>query len=137
MKQLLTLSIALAFITCSINQASAQVTIQFKLNVQGGDVFLYWEASNQSDITYYVIDRLKKGLGTYQPVASVAGNGEPTFNYSFYDKNLEEGSYTYRISVRYKNGTEEAIAYADAEIGPQDRVPSTPLPIPSNFGTAF
>ncbi len=83
----------------------------FTVLAQGRNVNLKWTASTQLNNKGFEIER-KYGNEIYHPVAFIKGDGTTSEQktYSYLDKNLEEGKYTYRLkqidldgSVNYSN----------------------------------
>ncbi len=82
----------------------------FNAEVEGNNVKLNWVTATQLNNQGFEIQRKTEGL-EFRTVGFVKGEGTTSEqkSYSFVDKNLEDGSYTYRLKQLDFNG---AFAYS-------------------------
>ncbi len=99
-----------------LNAVPVELT-SFTANAEGNNVNLKWTASTQLNNKGFEIQR-KYGNGDYQDVSFVKGDGTTSEekSYSYTDKDLREGKYTYRLkqidldgSVNYSNSINVSI----------------------------
>lgn len=79
----------------------------FSSSVNGNNVNLNWSTASESNNSGFDIER--NSNGTWSKVGNVAGNGTTSNsnNYSFTDKNLASGNYSYRLKQVDFNGNFE------------------------------
>ena len=80
--------------------------ISFSANINSNKVTLQWSTATETNNKGFEVERKSVGK-KYQTVAFVSGKGTTTEiqNYSFVDKNLSDGSYTYRLKQIDYDGT--------------------------------
>jgi len=78
----------------------------FTANVNSNNVNLAWSTATEKNNRGFEIQR-KTGSGDFQAVGFISGKGTTTEvqNYSFVDKNLSNGTYTYRLKQVDYDGT--------------------------------
>ncbi len=72
--------------------------VSFNASISGTDVNLTWKTATETNNKGFQIER-KSGSGKYENVSFINGNGTTTApqQYSYTDKDLSAGSYTYRL----------------------------------------
>ncbi|HZW38559.1 MAG TPA: T9SS type A sorting domain-containing protein [Ignavibacteriaceae bacterium] len=77
----------------------------FSVNTSKDNVVLTWSTATELNNSGFVVER-KSANGKYLSIAKVSGNGTTTEvkNYSYTDKNLNGGKYTYRLRQEDFNG---------------------------------
>ncbi len=77
----------------------------FTANPENGDVHLSWITSTEKNNHMFLIEK-KKGDNGFSVIGSVPGNGTTTepHSYSFIDKSVSTGTYSYRIKQVDFNG---------------------------------
>ncbi len=85
--------------------------VSFNASVSGKDVILKWTTATETNNKGFQVER-KSADGSYSSISFVDGNGTTTESkqYSYTDKNVVSGNYTYRLkqvdfdgSYRYSN----------------------------------
>ena len=102
----------------------------FIASVSGRDVILNWSTTSELNNSGFEIERLdlrngSSGNSNWNKIGSISGNGTTTSqsNYSFSDKNLAAGNYSYRLKQIDFNGNFEYFNLSnDVNIG-----------VPNNF----
>ncbi len=91
--------------------------ISFAASVNDGNVTLTWSTATETNNKGFDIQR-RVGDGEFVTVGHIAGKGTTTEkqNYSFTDKNLEVGVYTYRLKQVDLDGKYSYSNMIDAEI---------------------
>ncbi len=81
----------------------------FTADISGRDVTLNWATSSEINNAGFTIERSSSVSGNWDAVGQVAGNGTTTgmISYSFTDKNLLTGNYSYRLKQTDFNGNYE------------------------------
>ena len=81
----------------------------FTAGISGNDIMLNWSTSSEINNSGFEIERYKTGTNAWDKVGYVTGNGNSSVsqNYSFNDKNLTSGIYTYRLKQIDYNGNFE------------------------------
>ncbi|MBV6479665.1 MAG: hypothetical protein HGGPFJEG_02452 [Ignavibacteria bacterium] len=81
----------------------------FTANVNYRNVDLYWKTTSEVNNSGFEIERLTVGTETWSKVGQVQGNGNTTVarEYYFSDRNLETGTYNYRLKQIDFNGNFE------------------------------
>ncbi|HZW40026.1 MAG TPA: YCF48-related protein [Ignavibacteriaceae bacterium] len=87
-------------------------------NVQGRDITINWSTATEKNNQGFAIER-KLNNGEFKEITFIEGKGTTTVvqNYSFVDKNLSQGLYTYRLKQVDYDGTAEYSSEVTAEIG--------------------
>ena len=109
----------------------------FAANVLNKNVSLSWTTATETNNSGFVIERKVKD-GSYKEIAFVKGNGTTTSksSYSFKDKNLNPGSYYYRLKQVDFDGSFELSKEMIAEIStPNSFVLEQNYPNPFNPST--
>jgi hypothetical protein len=93
--------------TVSVQTVTPVELKSFTANVAGNDVQLKWSTATEINNFGYKIDRKEKKSGTWEDIAFINGNGNSTIshNYTFTDRNLNSGTYTYRLVQTDINGS--------------------------------
>ncbi len=93
-----------AFISDTVTVVPVELT-SFTAEAEGNSVKLNWTAATQLNNQGFEIQRKAEGL-EFRTVGFVKGDGTTSEqkSYSFADKNLEDGSYTYRLKQVDFNG---------------------------------
>ncbi len=81
----------------------------FNSAVNGRNVTLNWSTSSENNNSGFNIERSIAGINDWTTVGNVAGNGtvNNAVNYSFTDRNVSSGKYTYRLKQIDFNGNYE------------------------------
>ena len=85
--------------TVSVQNPTPVELKSFTANVKGNDVQLKWSTATEINNFGYKIERMEKKSAAWENIAFVNGNGNSTIshNYTYSDKNLSAGTYTYRL----------------------------------------
>jgi hypothetical protein len=85
--------------TVSVQNTTPVELKSFTANVMGNDVKLNWSTATEINNFGYKVDRMDKKSGNWENITFINGNGNSTINhnYSYTDKNLNSGNYTYRL----------------------------------------
>lgn len=78
----------------------------FRADVNNDLVTLSWETASETNNRGFQIER-KSSKGSFESIGFVEGNGTALFrsNYTFSDRNVEQGTYTYRLKQMDFDGT--------------------------------
>jgi hypothetical protein len=89
----------------------------FNVNVNANNVSLSWATATEKNNRGFEVQR-KTGTSDFQSVGFIAGKGTTTEvqNYSFVDKNLQNGLYTYRLKQVDYDGTFTYSQEAEADL---------------------
>ncbi len=81
----------------------------FTANISGSSITLNWSTSEEINNSGYEVERYRTGINAWEKIGFVTGNGNSnvTQNYSFTDRNLTSGIYTYRLKQIDFNGNFE------------------------------
>jgi len=81
----------------------------FTASINGSDVTLNWATTEEINNSGFEVERLKTGINTWEKIGFVGGNGNTTISqsYSYSDRNLTSGIYTYRLKQIDFNGNFE------------------------------
>ncbi len=88
--------------------------IDFRAYQQGSGVQIGWTCLNEMNMDYYEVERSANATD-FVTLGSVAAlnSGQPSVNYSFYDRQPLQGDNYYRIKVLGKDGS---ISYTNTEV---------------------
>ncbi len=89
----------------------------FSANVTGSDVVLNWSTATEKNNRGFEIQR-SSGNGEYFVVGYIQGNGTSLTprNYSFVDKNVQTGSYSYRLRQMDYDGSYAYSSVVETEV---------------------
>ncbi|MBS1516891.1 MAG: T9SS type A sorting domain-containing protein [Bacteroidetes bacterium] len=81
----------------------------FTASISGRDITLNWSTSKEINNSGFEIERYKNGIDVWERVGYVSGHGNTSSpqNYSFTNRNLTSGIYTYRLKQIDYNGNYE------------------------------
>jgi len=107
----------------------------FAANVNDNDVTLNWSTATETNNSGFQVER-NNGSG-YEVIGFVAGHGTTTEiqSYSFVDKNIGSGNYSYRLKQIDYNGTYSYSNTVEAEIVVKEYSLSQNYPNPFNPST--
>jgi hypothetical protein len=79
----------------------------FTANVQGSNIQLKWATATETNNYGYNIDRMDTKTSIWENIAFVKGNGNSTIynNYTYTDKDVNAGKYSYRLVQLDINGS--------------------------------
>ncbi len=92
----------------------------FTSSVTGNDVTLNWSTVTESNNARFEIERANLGSAEWRSIGTVAGNGNSStpISYSYTDRGVNIGSYSYRLKqVDFNGNTEYHILNGDVVIG--------------------
>jgi hypothetical protein len=95
--------------------------VSFTASVNDNDITLYWKTATEKNNSGFEIHRYAQNDNNWNQIGFVEGNGTTTEenNYSFTDKNLESGSYSYKLVQIDFDGTRNASEIVNVEVGSQ------------------
>jgi len=102
----------------------------------GNDVTLNWQTATEINNRGFEIERQQNGI--WQTLGFIEGNGTTTspHSYSYSDKNLNAGTYSYRLKQIDNNGTFKYLNLSESfDIQPEDYSLSQNYPNPFNPST--
>ncbi|HRI85859.1 MAG TPA: T9SS type A sorting domain-containing protein [Ignavibacteria bacterium] len=81
----------------------------FTANISGSNITLNWSTSEEINNSGYEVERFKTGINAWEKIGFVTGHGNSTVtqNYTYTDRNLTSGIYTYRLKQIDFNGNFE------------------------------
>lgn len=91
----------------------------FTTNVNGNDVVLNWTTATETNNAGFTVER-KLNNGNWIALGFINGQGNSTVinHYSFIDRNVSYGNYTYRLKQTDYDGTYKYSSEANAEVLP-------------------
>ncbi len=94
----------------------------FAASVGGNSVTLNWATATETNNSGFEIER-KSSSTSWQKIAFIQGNGTTTQpkSYSYSDRNLNEGKYSFRLKQMDYDGTFEYSKVVNAEIASVDK----------------
>jgi hypothetical protein len=97
------------FITVNYLTVRPVELISFRSTIIDNDVNLFWETSKELNNMGFEVHRLKDGIADWTNIGFVQGhfNTNENKSYRFTDKNLQSGSYKYRLKQIDVNGNFE------------------------------
>jgi len=104
-----------------INSVPVELT-SFTAAVDENNVTLSWQTATETNNSGFRVERLKESKSEnsegWENLGFVVGNGTTTeeHNYSFVDKNVSAGKYSYRLKQSDLDGTTEYSSEVEAEI---------------------
>jgi hypothetical protein len=106
-------------------------------SVSGRDIALAWKTATEVNVSKFVVERSLNGKWSTAGDVAAFGNSSSPRNYSFVDKNLAVGKYTYRLKMVDNDGTYEySTIMATAEVSvPTEFSVAQNYPNPFNPGT--
>ena len=106
-------------------------------SVSGRDIAIAWKTATEVNVSKFVVERSLNGKWSTAGEVAAFGNSSSPRNYSFVDKNLAVGNYTYRLKMVDNDGTYEySTVMATAEISvPTEFSVAQNYPNPFNPGT--
>jgi photosystem II stability/assembly factor-like uncharacterized protein len=89
----------------------------FTANVNGNDVVLNWSTATETNNAGFSVERKGSG-GSWTTLGFITGHGNSTIvnHYSFVDRNVAYGKYTYRLKQMDYDGTSKYSNEVDAEV---------------------
>ncbi len=89
----------------------------FTSNVDGNSINLTWKTATEQNNNGFEIDK-KLNDGSFSKIAFISGNGttSETHSYSYSDKNLSNGKYSYRLKQIDYDGKEKFSKIIEAEL---------------------
>lgn len=99
-----------------INYVPVEFT-SFVANTNGNTVTLNWETATETNNKGFEVQR-KEGGNSYAPVGFINGKGTTTqtSSYTFVDKNIADGKYSYRLKQVDFDGTSAFSSVVETEI---------------------
>src|SRR5690606_31828449 len=89
----------------------------FAANVDGRNVELTWKTATETNTSNFIIERKESDGWMNAGSVNAAGNSTQINEYSFVDKNLNAGKYSYRLKMVDLDGTFEYSSEIEAEVG--------------------
>lgn len=89
----------------------------FAANVDGRNVELTWKTATETNTSNFVIERKDNEGWKNAGSVSAAGNSTQINEYSFVDRNLNTGKYSYRLKMVDLDGTFEYSSEIEVEVG--------------------
>jgi hypothetical protein len=85
--------------TISVSNTTPVELTSFVSRIQGSNVQLNWSTATETNNYGFKIDRMETKSSSWENIAFITGNGNSTTNhsYTYTDKNLNSGVYTYRL----------------------------------------
>ena len=113
----------------------------FVCHVKKTDVFIEWNTATEINSSAYLIERLDNGNnGGWKIIGKVSASGYSNSpkDYSFTDKNLNSGSYQYRLKILDNDGSFNYSEVDKATVGvPEEYLLSQNYPNPFNPATTI
>lgn len=106
-------------------------------SVSGRDIALAWKTATEVNVSKFIVERSLNGKWSSVGEVAAYGNSSSPRSYSFVDKNLAVGKYTYRLKMVDNDGTfEYSTVMAAAEVYiPAEFSVAQNYPNPFNPGT--
>ncbi len=106
-------------------------------SVSGRDISLAWKTATEVNVSKFIVERSINGKWSAAGEVAAYGNSSSPRSYTFIDKNLAVGKYTYRLKTVDNDGTfEYSTVMASAEIYiPKEFSVAQNYPNPFNPGT--
>ena len=107
----------------------------FKASTQGREVQLNWETRTEVNTSLFQLERVTDKTENWVKVGEVAasGNSNSVKEYSFTDKKLNSGKYSYRLKMLNNDGTYQYSKEVEAEVSlPKEYAISQNYPNPFN-----
>lgn len=106
-------------------------------SVSGRDIALAWKTATEVNVSKFIVERSLNGKWSNVGEVAAYGNSSSPRSYSFVDKNLAVGKYTYRLKMVDNDGTfEYSSVMAAAEVYiPAEFSVAQNYPNPFNPGT--
>jgi hypothetical protein len=79
----------------------------FTAQVNGANIELSWSTATEVNTCAFIIERKKESAGQWENITSLtaAGNSSSKRDYTFTDKNLISGAYSYRLKIVDNDGS--------------------------------
>ncbi len=123
------------------SQAALPVNVTaFTGNWKNAEVSLKWTADKELNIDYYQVQRSEDGISFGNIGTVTALNVSTPHDYPFYDHNLQQSFYYYRLKIVEKTGTfkySSVLLLKDSQVVNGVRVKIIPNPIDNWFTTSF
>lgn len=125
-------------LTYSMTNGNAVVPVElssFTAAAQGRDVNLSWETKTEVNSSRFEIERTAEGIQSWTKVGQVAasGNSSSPKQYSYTDKKLNSGKYSYRLKMVDADGSYRYSSLVETEIAlPKEYALSQNYPNPFN-----
>lgn len=103
------------------NQVPVELT-SFAANVNGNNVMLNWQTATEKNNSGFEIQRARQDENSnWKQIGFIEGNGTTTIpsSYSFNDKNLKSGNYSYKLVQVDFDGTRNVSETVKVEVGSQ------------------
>ncbi len=109
-------------LSTSWNSVTPVELTSFAASVGGNSVTLNWATATETNNSRFEVER-KSASTSWQKIAFIQGNGTTTQpkSYSYSDRNLNEGKYSYRLKQMDYDGTFEYSKVVNAEIASVDK----------------
>ncbi|MDR3609232.1 MAG: T9SS type A sorting domain-containing protein, partial [Ignavibacteriaceae bacterium] len=93
--------------TVSVTAVTPVELKSFTASISGSDVQLNWSTATEINNSGYRIDRMNLNNTSWETIAFIKGSGNSTINheYTYTDRNLNAGRYTYRLVQVDFNGS--------------------------------